>query len=288
MKPKICLGTAQFGLTYGITNKSGQVSRHEVQKILRKGVELGVKYLDTARAYGSAEEVIGSCLKGSNEYKIISKLPGGKNNNWEYHFQKSCNSLKVKSIDSILLHSADDLKGRGGQALQDWLLSLKERGLVKRIGVSIYEKSDLIGINKEVLDLVQLPLSIYDQRMLKDGTIKELKSGGIAIHARSLYLQGLLLTPAENWPTWIEPPIRNHHRSLQKVALEKQCRLIDLALGFAKEQSHLEAVVLGLCNVYELYQLNDAWETKSPWQEGEWSSWSITDSCILDPRRWPR
>ena len=248
----------------------------------------GAIYLDTARAYGNAEAIIGSCLEEKNDYKIISKLPAGKTCDWEVDFQKSCELLKVNSIDSILLHSADDLRGKEGGALKKWLIKLKERGLVRRIGISIYEASDLRDIDKAILDLVQLPLSIYDQRLLRDGTIDELSLNGTAIHARSLYLQGLLLTPADKWPTWINPAVKNHHKCLEELAHRRKCKLIDMALGFAKEQTQLEAVILGLCSIDELDQLNKAWESKSPWQEGEWSAWSITDTCILDPRLWPR
>ena len=81
--------------------------------------------------------------------------------------------------------------------------------------------------------------------------------------------------------------IRSHQLALELLADQKGCRLIDLVLGFAREQSDLEAVVLGVCNLKELSELHKAWKTTSPWLEGEWRAWKLEDAGILDPRRWP-
>ena len=140
--------------------------------------------------------------------------------------------------------------------------------------------------NPDLLDLVQLPLSLYDQRLIRDGTVASLHAAGTAIHARSLYLQGLLLTSARQWPNWVTTHVRNHQERLELLARERGCRLIDLALGFAKHQTELEAVVLGVCSIQELTQLRDSWTMLSPWQDCEWQSWCLQDLEILDPRRW--
>ena len=164
----------------------------------------------------------------------------------------------------------------------------RERGLVKRLGVSIYAAADLEGLNRNLLDLVQLPLSLYDQRLIEDGTVSSLKSAGTAIHARSLYLQGLLLRPADEWPAWVPGSVRGHHRRLEDLAKAKGCHLLDLALSFGREQTDLEAVVLGLCSLEELNQLREAWTGTSWWENSEWRTWAIREPGILDPRYWPR
>jgi aryl-alcohol dehydrogenase-like predicted oxidoreductase len=98
----------------------------------------------------------------------------------------------------------------------------------------------------------------------------------------------LLLTPAAQWPTWVSAEVRAHQQALEALAEQRGCRLIDLALGFARQQMDLEAVVLGLCSVQELRALQAAWAAISPWQAGEWRTWALHDPGILDPRRWPR
>lgn len=296
MTPQLCLGTAQFGLAYGITNTTGQVTQAIVAQLLAQAAEAGVRWLDTAQAYGSAETVVGRQLPAAHNFRLMSKLPAQPQHVfstqdaaiWEQAFLTSCQRLGVRGLDALLLHAPADLTKPGGHHLETWLLSLRERGLVRRIGVSIYTAEDLDGLNPALLDLVQLPLSLYDQRLLQNGTLARLRAHGTVIHARSLYLQGLLLTPSEQWPRWVNPEVRAHHQTLEGLAEERGCGLIDLALSFAREQTDLEAVVLGICTVQELAALREAWVGISPWQPDEWKTWSLQDACILDPRCWPR
>ena len=295
MTPQLCLGTAQFGLAYGITNVNGQVPEAEVGQLLSQANDAGICWLDTAQAYGDAELVLGRQLPESHGFRLISKLPAQLQpefcahdvESWDQAFYKSCQRLKVQTLDTLLMHSPADLSKPGGHYLESWLLSLRKQGLVQKIGVSIYSAEDLAGVNPALLDLVQLPLSLYDQRMLQNGTLTRLRASGTAIHARSLYLQGLLLAPAARWPRWVSAEVRAHQHALEVLAEQRGCRLIELALGFAREQLDLEAVVLGVGSVEELAALQDAWTATSPWKDGEWRTWALQDSAVLDPRVWP-
>ena len=295
MTPKLCLGTAQFGQVYGITNTSGQVSEATVGKILAEAEKSGINWLDTAQAYGNAEAVLGHQLPTHHHFHLVSKLPAQSKPEfnthdadiWEQSFFTSCQRLSVTSLDSLLLHSPADLSKPGGHHLEHWLLGLRERRLVKRLGISIYSAEDLEMLNPALLDLVQLPLSLYDQRMLQDGTINRLRSEGTTIHIRSVYLQGLLLTPAQKWPTWVNPQVRARQQKLQELAEQRNCQLIDLALGFARDQEEIDGVVLGICSVQELTELTEAWSRRSPWIQNEWKNWALHDPIILDPREWP-
>lgn len=295
MKPALCLGTAQFGLDYGVTNANGQVPEPGVAQLLNQASASGIWLLDTAQAYGEAEAVLGRNFPPGHAFQIISKLSAQSQSSfteldtvvWEEEFRRSCERLGQESLDSLLVHAPVDLRKPGSTYLEEWLLGLRNRGLVKRLGVSIYTSDDLEGVNPELLDLVQLPVSLFDQRLLQDGTVTSLRARGTAIHGRSLYLQGLLLIPADEWPNWVSPKMRNHHKKLEILAQKWGCRLIDLALGFGKAQTDLEAVVIGLCSTEELVELERTWAMASPWQEGEWEIWGLKGADSLDPRLWP-
>lgn len=294
MAPQLCLGTAQFGQAYGITNASGQVPEPEVADLLAQAANAGIRLLDTAQAYGDAEAVLGRTLPVEHGFQLISKLPAQPQvafssedpSRWELAFRASCERLGLRRLEALLLHSSADLSKPGGEHLRQWLLSLRERGLVRRLGVSIYGRADLEAVPPELLDLVQLPLSLYDQRLLNDGTIAGLRRQGVAIHARSVYLQGLLLTPAQYWPEWVAPAAREHHARLEGLAADRCCHLLDCALGFARARQELEAVVLGLCSLTELQQMLESWDRPSMWQEGEWRAWAFHKDAIIDPRCW--
>jgi aryl-alcohol dehydrogenase-like predicted oxidoreductase len=296
MAPQLCLGTAQFGLPYGITNAAGQVAEPEVQALLAEAAAAGLTLLDTAQAYGDAEAVLGRTLPPGHHFRLVSKLPAQSQPSfksddclvWDQAFERSCVRLGAPCLDALLLHNSADLRKPGGEHLHEWLLSLRQRGVVRRLGVSIYASADLVGVPPDLLDLVQLPLSLYDQRLLVDGTIARLRAQGCAVHARSLYLQGLLLSPSSSWPAWVDPVAREHHARLEHLAADRGSSLLDCAIGFARDQADLEAVVLGLCSRLELQQLLQAWGRISPWQEGEWRTWALPDAGILDPRHWLR
>lgn len=295
MTPKLCLGTAQFGLSYGITNSAGQVQQSEVSEILNHAQQMEICCLDTAQAYGTAEAVIGENMPKTQGFQIISKLSIQHQTQyssrdidiWEQAFNESCKRLRVHNLDALLLHAPNDLFKPGAHHLKAWLDGLRKRKLVKRIGISIYSAQDLDGVDPALLDLVQLPLSLLDQRLLENGTLARLRANGTSIHARSLFLQGLLLTPSSKWPIWVSHHVRAHQQALEQLAEQRGCRLIDMALGFARAQSDLECVVLGVCNVQELKDLHKAWSAESPWRGSEWHDWALQDANILDPRNWP-
>ena len=199
--PQLCLGTVQFGMPYGITNNVGKVPEAEVCRILSLAASSGIQILDTAHTYGTAEKVLGDCWPNNAPKRLISKLPAAASRQaWESSFYTSLQRLQVSRLDGLLLHRASDLVQPNGIELLRWLESLRDRGLVDRIGVSIYESSDLKQLPLDRLQLVQLPLSIYDQRMINDGTVARLQDMGISVHARSVLLQGLLLQSPLDWP----------------------------------------------------------------------------------------
>ena len=296
MKPNICLGSAQFGLEYGITNSAGKVTEKTVAQILAEARDGGIRFIDTAQAYGNAQMVIGRSWPAMHSFRVINKLAAQSQQvfhakdriAWEQAFDSSCKQLRKDCIDTLLLHAPGDLRKRGGKHLEEWLIDLRQEGKVKRLGVSIYTAGDLEGVSRALLDVVQLPLSLYDQRLIHDGTVADLRKQGTAIHARSIYLQGLLLATELNWPNWVQPEIRAHHSALEALAKHRGCGLIDLALGFAKEQADVEAVIVGLCSVDELRELQASWREPSPWRDGEWQTWCVQDHEFLDLRRWPK
>ena len=296
MKPKLCIGTAQFGLPYGITNRIGKIPEHEGRRILSLANNSHIKWIDTAQAYGDAEDALGRQVPDSHDFHFISKLSAQQKavfclddlHFWEERFQKSCRSLRVNKLACFLLHQPQDLLKPGGEHLSNWLLSLRDRGLVQHLGMSIYNKDDLQGVNESLLDVVQIPISLFDQRALEDGLVSRLRDKGILVHARSIYLQGLMAVHPEQWPRWTSHMSRSHQQRLVECARHKGCSLIDLALGFIKLHPEIEAVVIGLCKEQQLKELLEAWEKKSPWDVHEWQTWSLHDLQILDPRKWPQ
>lgn len=286
--PQLCLGTVQFGLPYGVTNQCGQVPEEEVSRILELAVSSGIELLDTAQAYGTAESVLGRCWPTGAPRRLVSKLSAGAGRqSWEASLITSMERLQTQTLDGFLLHRSSDLLAPDGEDLLDWLESLRERDLVERIGVSIYDATDLDGLPLDRLQLVQLPLSVYDQRLIRDGTVSRLNNMGIAVHVRSVLLQGLLLQAPEHWPALLSPAFRSHHarwlESLHQVGVAPLAG----ALGFVRGCEGVEAVLCGVVSRKELVEVLESW-SHPQWSVGEIpEKWAWDNSLDIDPRCWP-
>jgi aryl-alcohol dehydrogenase-like predicted oxidoreductase len=216
---KLALGTVQFGLDYGIFNASGCVAEHEALAIVLRAQESGMNTLDTAIAYGSSETVLGRL--GIEQWKTITKLPAVPDgcddvNQWvRCQLQQSMVRLRVTRLYGVLFHRPGQLFERStGPSLYAALQQFKSRGQVQKIGVSIYSPIELDALlNDYGFDLVQAPLNILDRRLVDMGWARRLHEMGVEVHARSAFLQGLLLMPpgerpakfgrwSDIWNTW--------------------------------------------------------------------------------------
>ena len=209
---KLGLGTAQWGMQYGVSNTQGQTQPEEVREILKVAQSAGISLLDTASLYGNAEQALGQTNLSS--FRIITKTPKfGKNlvsradaEHLVRTFTASLQKLGMESIYGLLIHDSEDIFSGNGSQLIDAMTKLRSQGLTSKIGISVYSSSQI----KKALDLfkpdiIQLPINVLDQRLIQDGTIAHLSELGIEVHARSPFLQGLLLMSLDDMPTYFEP-----------------------------------------------------------------------------------
>ena len=202
---KLALGTVQFGLNYGVSNFSGQTNLSEASKIIKLAKEENIDLIDTAISYGVSEKTIGKI--GILDFRFVSKLPSVSNINGdltiivEEMIKKSLQRLGIKSLYGLLIHKSQDLLGDSGSKLIHALNQIKAGGLIEKIGVSIYDPSEIDKIiNLFKIDIIQAPLNIIDRRLEKSGWLKKLHNKNIEIHTRSTFLQGLLLMQQDQIP----------------------------------------------------------------------------------------
>jgi len=204
---RIALGTAQFGLSYGIANAAGAPGDAEAARILALARESGIDTLDTAIAYGDSEARLGAF--GVEGFEVMSKLPplpGGVDDvaTWvRDQVDGSLARLRVPRLAALSLHRpADALEGRGAE-LRGALVAERDSGRIGRLGVSVYAPEELEPLfAKFEFDLVQAPANPFDRRMQASPWGRQLAARGCALHLRSGFLQGLLLMPAPRRPPW--------------------------------------------------------------------------------------
>jgi len=180
LKSKLALGTAQFGLDYGISNKTGQVRDSEAIGIINIARKMGLTTIDTAMAYGESESRL--ALIGVEEFEIITKLPEFPDRDFpvrdwvESQINGSITRLRVDHLHGVLLHRPQQVLGSYGNEIVKALENLKELGKIRQIGVSIYSPNELEAIMNIIkIDIVQAPMNILDQRLARSGWLEKLK-----------------------------------------------------------------------------------------------------------------
>lgn len=203
---KLALGTVQFGLSYGVANQSGQVTPDEGRAMLQLAAANQIDTLDTAIAYGESEQRLGQI--GVSGWNIVSKLPAIPDDcndvaKWIADaVEGSRQRLNVDSLHGLLMHRPQQLVEKAGDNIYRALEQLKYDGLVQKIGVSIYEPSELDALCKHFqFDLVQAPFNILNRRLIDTGWMSKLSEQGTELHIRSVFLQGLLLMPEGKMPS---------------------------------------------------------------------------------------
>lgn len=258
---KIVIGTAQWGLNYGISNSHGQTSISEAQNILATAQQAGITLIDTASLYGNAEAVIGKI--NSSKFLISSKTPhfhsesitGSDVDLLTGTLEATLKQLNRSSLYCLFVHNVDDILAPGGALLIDALRDLKAQNKFLKIGISVYEASQIERALKLFTpDVIQLPLSIFDQRLLLDGTIKRLFKLGVEIHARSIFLQGLMLMDTAIIPSYFAPWL-NHIKFWHRLCSDNKILPQVAALRWACGIEEISYIVVGIQNKAQLEEL---------------------------------
>lgn len=284
---KLALGTVQFGLSYGVANISGRVSREVAVAALQCAQQAGIDTLDTAIAYGESELVLGQI--GVKDWKVVTKLPAVPDGcpdviQWmKEQAQGSLKRLGLKRLHGLLLHRPGQLLEEIGPELHAALQSLKDEGLVTKVGVSVYGPEELGALHGQYdFDMVQAPLNILDRSLVDSDWAKRLKDDGVEVHTRSAFLQGLLLMPEEKRPSKFERWTEiwtEWDRWLKETGLSP----LQACLRFTNTLDCIDRVVVGVDNVAQLEQIIKAAEGTLPSLP---HFKTLQDDRLINPATW--
>lgn len=290
MERKLGIGTAQFGFDYGISNRAGKTSSSDVARVLDLASQAGVRWLDTAPAYGVSEMVLGEMLRPSHRFRVTTKIPRMDNpradpvKHLRNTFATSLLKLRHDELYGLLFHSSADLLGPSGKQLFAAATELKQEKRVAKIGVSVYTAQEIDAVcERFTIDLIQLPLSILDQRLLASGHLNYLSSQGTEIHARSIFLQGLLLMDPNDLDAQFDEVKRQLCR-LREATSRSGTSLIVAALLFVCKLPEVSAAICGVNSVAQLSEL--LVDESSTTAEMDYSDFAVEDGSTLDPRFW--
>lgn len=242
---KIGLGSVQFGIPYGVSNTTGQTTPEEVTGILNFAATNGITFIDTASAYGNAEQILGG--NDLNKFKVISKfMPQESNGSLSVQLQKTVANLNTETLYGYLAHRPLDLLND----FKQWeeLKILKEEKKIEKIGFSLNEPFELEALLHKgmIPDLIQVPYNYFDNRFKE--LLIELKGNGCEIHSRSAFLQGLFFSDVQKLPAFFDE-VKERIRDLQ---INFKDNLSGALLRYVLSLDFIDVVIMGVENENQL------------------------------------
>lgn len=285
---KIIIGTANFGMDYGIGSNQKKLLDSDIFEIINAAKKIGVNTIDTAISYGDSLNRLGEF--GVSNFKIVAKFPKipndiKKQNNWfNEQIESTLKQLDVDNLEAILLHYPKDILDNKNSELVNFLLNLKNEGVIKKIGVSIYEKNELEEILKIFEpEIIQCPINILDNRLLEKNYLEKISKKGIEIHIRSIFLQGLLLFKREEIPQEFlkfNNILEEWHNWLKIMKLNP----LEACIRYTNSLKNVDKIVVGINSAYHLKQIIKYMRKPKLNKKPDWQN-SISKE-LIDPRLW--
>ncbi|TNB79525.1 hypothetical protein FHJ31_23615 [Pseudomonas sp. Fig-3] len=305
---KLVFGTVQLGLDYGVSNKFGRPDLVQACEMLRIAVTNGVKYIDTARAYGSSETVVGTAFKGGWEGRatVITKLspladcPDDADPLWvraavDASIFESCHHLETKTLNVVMLHRAAQLVQWQGAAWER-LGELRQQGVIAALGVSVQNPAELHrALVEPLVSHIQLPCNLLDWRWDDSiPLIEEAKQGrSLIVHVRSALLQGLLVN--DNEASWRSAHVDDSATVREwlesQVSILGRNSIVDLCFAYLRALTWVDGIAVGMENTEQLLENLDLFSQPSlePWQiSALLASRPLLTEQALNPACWLR
>ena len=295
---RLALGSAQWGMPYGLANRAGPPDDRELAAMLAGAHAAGLRTIDTARAYGESERRIGERLGEARDWRVVTKLApdvhepgldiGSTLERTQQSLAASRAALGLDSLPALLLHRFAHRHASGGR-LWRLLLAEREAGRIGSLGVSAATPEEAwAALEDPDIEVIQVATSLLDLRLYRQGYFPRARELGRTIYVRSLFLQGVALLPRETLPAFLAP------LSPALAMIERNARALGVApralyLGFARELPGVHPL-LGCETQAQLAALLEDWSSEAvdgaalaalvealPTHEAE----------LVDPSRWP-
>ena len=246
----ITLGCAQFGKGYGFYINTPEMSSGEIAQILDLAIDNGVETLDLAQGYEGVIKNL-SEIGLDNRFKLGTKIKYGNSSaeSLSEALASDLKALNAKQFESILIHDWSDLTSSQRDSGLSFLAELKKLGVAKFIGISVYEKSELLEINQEI-EIVQAPLNYFYTEFLFNKEARNLAKNGVAFHARSIFHQGTLLN-TRTLPSNFKTEAKNYEEYCKEHGLTS----LQGALSIFDSQDLFKNLVIGVSNANQLGEI---------------------------------
>lgn len=286
---KLGLGTVEFAAKSG--KHSFQVPTEEVRRILLEAQTSGIALLDTSSEAGNSEAVIGACMQPGQSFRIVTKTPSASADGLtlpsadqlEQSLDMTLELLGQSSVYAYMINIRDGLLNQSGERLFRRMESLKRQEKTEKVGVSLSSAEEIDwALARFKPDIVQLPLNVLDQRLWASGHLAQLKKSGVEIHARDVFLQGVLLDPLHLHP-WFWP-LRKQMEQYHDFLIYEGLTPLEGALNFVTAIPEVDYALVGVHSVGQLSETVRALTTGLA--PDDFAPFACRDARFLEPHQW--
>ncbi|MBB44385.1 MAG: hypothetical protein CMM44_11585 [Rhodospirillaceae bacterium] len=273
----ICIGTAQIGSKYGVTN-SEEFDLNTVDKFLSLALRDKNNFIDTAHNYKS-EKIIGK-FKKLDKFNVISKISLSQlkinEKNIETKINKILNNLKLKKIYALLIHDSFLFTKKELKYIFE-ILNNYNTSYFQKIGISIYDPRDYYRFkNISEINIIQFPLNILDQRFIN--LLDDMKNNNIEVHARSIFLQGKLIDSSNSTFTDL--------MRVDNYVKKNKYNKLDFSIKFIKNFKNIDKIVCGFNSIQHYREVVKSINKNQIKSKIDYSVFKSNNRLLIDPRKW--
>ena len=286
---KLIIGTANWGQNYGALGTNKRLSTDKLKTLIQLLKEKNIDTLDTSLLYGDAvNRIMNYC---DQKFQIYTKFAANLESNTQgFVFKnralisKAITKFPNQTVHGLYVHNVEAIFSPNFHKLVDLLQEVKEKYKNLKIGISVYSNNEIEEVLKVwTPDIIQLPVNLFDRRLINSGALYKLKDRCVEIHARSIFLQGILLAERSDLPAVFDRWTENFEK-LEQWCLDKNISKTAICLSFVHNLQWVDRIVLG---VNDGGQLVDILNSKLLDSQKGISKLAVHDSDkLLDPRTW--
>lgn len=298
----LALGTVELGIAYGIPlpGEEGRPSDADGIRILHAALDGGINYIDTARAYGESERVIGLALADRRDAAVLAtkartQSPDGVTFSGPAlrtamlaDLDESLRQLKTDRVDIWQIHNVDAALLAQADLVADVFAEARQAGKVRWTGGSFYGAAlPQAALESDIFDVMQVTYSVLDQR-LADRFLPAAQARGVGVVVRSVLLKGVLTERGDHLPDRLEA-LRARSRQFRRIVAEEidGASPAQAALAFALAHPAIHAALVGVRSLAEVEAaLAAATLSLPPGLVEKLAALRLDDENLLNPGTW--
>lgn len=298
----LALGTVELGLDYGIAapGSFGRPDEADAIRLVHAALDAGVTFIDTARAYGTSEQVLGKALRGRRHAAVLASKarltpvdgapPAGEalRGQLRQSLDESLRQLQTDHLDIWQIHQVDAALLAQAAVVAEVFAEARAAGKVRFTGGSTYGADlPLAAIDARIFDMLQVTYSVLDQRLV-EAVFPAAAAEGVGVLVRSILLKGALTERADYLPERLAP-LRERSRRFRELVAAASLggSPVQAAIAFGLANPNIHSVLIGVRSEWELHEDLGALDLVLPAELLEQlRALRLDDEDLLNPSTW--